>query len=593
MKKTVVAAGILATSLVAYFAVNQNEFVPAPITFNGQVIEMTHTDDNSKEDLIIYTDKATYSSWDSADVIFSVTNLSSKDQNVKARLLFGKDEQTAEIKEFIPQVPYTVTIEDYATEETCEMVYSDAQKKEVENCYRKKIGSHEETRYRDMWVNLAHTKGQKPSDYANQERINKVIDSKYKTDHESTVYLKSGETKYFKAVVKFTPPVFKDGVQEPPTEFYVEATGDQGAYGILDPWYSGSWTYRKQIDINPNYVPGSADLTDFPYLVDITDANLASNAQADGDDILFTSSDGTTKIDHEIEIYTSSTGRLTAWVEVPTLSYNATTTLYMYYGNSGATNQQNVNGTWNSGFKGVWHLGQDPAASSPQFTDSTSNANNGASEFGGPPQVTNGKIYRESSFASTSQKDIVVSDAASLDTTTDATLCAWIYPRFWQSAAYSTVVGKAGNYLLQITPTGSAPGNTLVGLWDDNTNLTYLNVASFPTVNTYSHVCMVVTSNALTRLMVNGSNVDTTSTIWFGRARDLTQPFYMGSRATSNGYEGNIDEVRFSNVARSADWITTEYNNQSATSTFQIFGAQETDTGGGAVNVTSDLIIFD
>ena len=71
-------------------------------------------------------------------------------------------------------------------------------------------------------------------------------------------------------------------------------------------------------------------------LVDITDSDLAAHAQSTGNDILFTSSDGVTKLAHEIEIYTSATGRLTAWVKVPTLSTSADTVIYMYYGNASA-----------------------------------------------------------------------------------------------------------------------------------------------------------------------------------------------------------------------------------------------------------------
>jgi len=36
-----------------------------------------------------------------------------------------------------------------------------------------------------------------------------------------------------------------------------------------------------------------------------------------------------------------------------------------------------------------------------------------------------------------------------------------------------------------------------------------------------------------------------------------------------------LDEVRYSNIARSADWIATEYNNQSSPSTFMTVGAEQ------------------
>ena len=49
------------------------------------------------------------------------------------------------------------------------------------------------------------------------------------------------------------------------------------------------------------------------------------------------------------------------------------------------------------------------------------------------------------------------------------------------------------------------------------------------------------------------------------------EPIAIGASTMSSGdliasavndlYDGEMDEVRFSNIARSADWITTQYNN--------------------------------
>ena len=47
--------------------------------------------------------------------------------------------------------------------------------------------------------------------------------------------------------------------------------------------------------------------------------------------------------------------------------------------------------------------------------------------------------------------------------------------------------------------------------------------------------------------------------------------------AYNTGYfNGPLDEVRISNTSRSADWVTTEYKNQSAPSTFYALASEET-----------------
>jgi hypothetical protein len=67
------------------------------------------------------------------------------------------------------------------------------------------------------------------------------------------------------------------------------------------------YSYRKKITIDKDKVSGSADLTSFPVLINITgDPDLRTTANgghvqdADGDDIIFRASDGTTQLDHEL-----------------------------------------------------------------------------------------------------------------------------------------------------------------------------------------------------------------------------------------------------------------------------------------------------
>src|SRR5205823_209510 len=91
-------------------------------------------------------------------------------------------------------------------------------------------------------------------------------------------------------------------------------------------------------------------------------------------DLLFTASDGLTKLSHELENYNPVTGQLIVWVAIPSLSPGADTTIYAYYGNSGATDQQNKAGVWDSNYVGVWHLGNGSVLTA---SGSTSGGNNG------------------------------------------------------------------------------------------------------------------------------------------------------------------------------------------------------------------------
>ena len=93
-------------------------------------------------------------------------------------------------------------------------------------------------------------------------------------------------------------------------------------------WYNSAWTSRQEITIDSdNAAYGlSGSLNGFPYLVKLTDGanDLFGVAQSSGNDILFTASDGTTKLPHEIENYNDAGGseELLAWVRLPVFIHN-------------------------------------------------------------------------------------------------------------------------------------------------------------------------------------------------------------------------------------------------------------------------------
>ncbi|MEM7340201.1 MAG: signal peptidase I [Actinomycetota bacterium] len=95
----------------------------------------------------------------------------------------------------------------------------------------------------------------------------------------------------------------------------------------------GTWDHRQPIGVD--HVLVDADQTDYPLLVEITDAGL-TGATSDGRDVVFTAADGTTRLDHAIERFDQTTGAVAAWVRVPNVSSVSDTRLFLYYGNSSA-----------------------------------------------------------------------------------------------------------------------------------------------------------------------------------------------------------------------------------------------------------------
>lgn len=376
-------------------------------------------------------------------------------------------------------------------------------------------------------------------------------------------------------------------------------------------WYSGTWGYRKQISINKEKVIGGANLSNYVLLFSVIDPSLRHTSygggvgKTDGTDILFTSSDGTTKLNHEIEYYASSTGQIIAWVQVPTVSASADTQLFVYYGNSGASDQQAVTATWESNFKAVWHLGQTSTSTSKYILDSTSNANNASSTSTSyPTPSVSGQMGGAQDFDGTDDY-LNVDDATSLDLSSSYTVSAWVN-------ADALVGGSTAtwNSILSKGDSTEASGG------DHNFLLGYNGLASFGTVTRW---VFVLENSAGTNCNLVGDTIGATSS-WYnitgvfddtgdmmylyvnGQIQNSTacaltvntnnRPVRIGDDEHTAGipWDGRIDEVRIYNTAKTAGMVATEYNNQYSPNTFYSYGNSETMVRGSAGNTLSSTL---
>jgi len=331
------------------------------------------------------------------------------------------------------------------------------------------------------------------------------------------------------------------------------------------PAYSG-WPYRKPITIDRTRVGGP--LTNFPVLISLTDADLQTFAQATGNDIFFTTADGITKVPHEIEKYSSATGELIAWVQVPSLSTTADTLLYMYYGNPTAANQQNAAGVWDSNYKGVWHLGE----TSGTQRDSTQYGNNGTASVTTQGSAT-GKIDGADGFTGTLDR---VQVGTSNWTASQGTVEVWGYPTATTYSRYffGHTTQPAFNNRIQLY-TDDTTGNLNLGLGDSHyrsTNIEVLTPAAwYHIVLTWDGSNYVVYVNGVPRASGSYTGLSTLQTF-----SDIGNDGDTASR--NEGFNGVIDEVRVSSIPRSAAWVQTEYNNQSSPSTFYTVGPSQAQT---------------
>lgn len=330
-----------------------------------------------------------------------------------------------------------------------------------------------------------------------------------------------------------------------------------------------SWTYSRKLTIakTASYL-GTTDQSAFPVLVSGTFSYLASaNLSTAGNvtthgvtypkDIAFYSDAAlTTLLPFEIAFYDSSTGKIEAWVQVPTLygsSGAQDTVFYMAYKNAAqSTDLSNVGGVWDAHFLGVWHF---PDGTTLTAKDSTSNANDGT--LVNTPTATVGKLNGgAASFASASTQAITAGTAIN---PAKITLSAWVKPTTFASTYMgilgrdngtqyaALILGNGGHLATYMVATGAVtldPGTgTLIA---DGAHWYYVT-AAYDSVNglkTYLNAVSDGTAAA------NGALNATAATFRIGS--DHFTPRYMN---------GVIDEARVSDINRLVDWVKAEYGN--------------------------------
>jgi hypothetical protein len=331
----------------------------------------------------------------------------------------------------------------------------------------------------------------------------------------------------------------------------------------------GGWAFRKPLTIDRSEVAGA--LTQFPVLVRFAvDADLAAAARSDGFDLMFVAADGTTKLAHERERYDSTTGELVAWVALPDLSPNSDTTLFLYFGNADATDQQNPTAVWDSNFVGVWHLGETVG---PTIADSTSAGRTGTKTSAGPSPAA-GIIGRGQLFGGGAD-GIAIGNASALNIAS-ITFETWIDVSACGNDVYRRIVDfpvAFSNAWVVSYPCSGAPVVNAKSIVIDSTTGQKLQTAANSLTPDQPHH-LVFQSNPL-EIWVDGTK-RLTSDAPFGLEQTAANAV-IGNREGSpdRAVAGTMDEVRISRVRRSQDWIVTSHNSQRPGATFVSVGAVE------------------
>ncbi|VGO12338.1 hypothetical protein PDESU_00890 [Pontiella desulfatans] len=320
------------------------------------------------------------------------------------------------------------------------------------------------------------------------------------------------------------------------------------------PLVPANFQYSMEITF-PN---ATGSLTNFPALVILDEAKslfrYAQMASSAGDDLRFTAIDGTTILNYEIENWNTESNSQ-VWVQVPLLTNN--TTIVAHWGNTNgvASPAYTTDGsTWTEGFEGVWHMTGDEA------TDSSPNARDTIA------------------LNDVDSTDGVIADARTFDGTDDS-LVTSEYPGVTDGGRTVTAWIKSTATNAAITGWGNeAPGEHLeVGLRDGvlyaDVNSGHIAHGAVANDDQWHHAAVVIPDDGTPNIDEGLLYLDGA----VGQSAVLSQPIQtasgpnlrLGETETGNlDWNGELDEVRVSSIARSANWVGAAYLNMASNDAF-------------------------
>ena len=330
-------------------------------------------------------------------------------------------------------------------------------------------------------------------------------------------------------------------------------------------WWDNNWLNRTRITFDNT--ASAENLTDFAVLVQLDSGNVDfGKIKAGGDDIRFIDDDGT-ELAYEIESWDDSGETANVWVKVQQIDQTSNSDfIWLYYNNASAADAQNASGVWDTNFQGVWHLHDD-------FLDSTSNNNDGTNS--GSTDIS-GSIGDGQDFDG-------ANDGIDLGTTAFVsnswTLEFWVRPDNPDNYERIFIQGENASSTRQLQAYWHGDHIEVQTSDDGSNGNPQAATASIKEDDiTWTHFTWTFDGSSHS-LYVNG---DTSSGTTTGSGVGVNGDSYIGLRNGSSSYwTGGIDEVRITNVARSADWVEAQYKSQ--TDTFNTFGIEETYSPVGVV----------
>ena len=294
-------------------------------------------------------------------------------------------------------------------------------------------------------------------------------------------------------------------------------------------------------------LPASAVVKDFPLLVRLNkDFFDFSQAKADGADLRFSTKNGE-PLAYQIEEWDAANGFAAIWVKIPTITGNARQEIKVHWGNTDAISESSGAAVFNSAnhFAAVLHMNETVQDEVGTITATDAGTDLSAGVIGKSRTFSAGKGVRCGTEIKTfpSGSSPHSSEAWIKAQKINTTVLAWGVP-----TGQSKVVMNL-----------ASPSHITMDCWFGGADI----VGDIPIpISEWVHVVHAYDGKQA-KLYVNGV-LDNTAGSADMKIPSTVSMYIGGWNQVSGTYDfvGDIDEVRISKVARSAEWIRMSYENQ-------------------------------
>jgi len=345
---------------------------------------------------------------------------------------------------------------------------------------------------------------------------------------------------------------------------------------------TSSRTVRRKLTFSNN----GSTLYDFPVLIVLSEvaANIDySNTRDQGEDLCFYDPDGTA-LKHEIEKWDEQ-GTSYIWVRVRQIESGSADYIWMYYGSSTGSCNQEPAGVWDDNFKAVWHMNNDPSSS--EIIDSK-NSNNGKASDGMNAASLAASITGQGLYFNGNEDEVKINDSQTLRIASNITLEAVInLNTLVNNYAYILEKGLDGhdNYGFFIHNSGingcPASIRCLAFEFEDTSYNVHQLVETARTVpsDQWLHIAIVLNPGLYTLYFyINGEEVAREDFVTWGLNSNITHPLFFGKQNGAAGlfrFQGVLDEIRISDTSRNGDWIKAQSTAILNNNGFVSYGSEE------------------